>query len=114
MKNIICIVCPKGCHLSVDENNDFAITGNSCERGAIYGRKELTAPTRVLTSTVKIRGSIYSRCPVKTDDAISKELIKEAMELLNHVEVESPVRTGDIVVKDICGTPISFVATKNM
>jgi CxxC motif-containing protein len=68
----------------------------------------------VLTSTIKISGSPYRRCPVKTNDAIPKGLIKEAMELLNHVEVISPVRAGDIVVKDICGTKISFVATKNM
>ena len=32
-KEIICICCPKGCHLKVnaDENK---VSGNSCERGA--------------------------------------------------------------------------------
>ena len=38
MKELICIVCPKGCHLKVDENNDYKVSGNACERGAEYGK----------------------------------------------------------------------------
>ena len=54
MRELICITCPKGCHLKVDEENDYKVTGNGCPRGAIYGKKECTHPTRVVTSTVKI------------------------------------------------------------
>lgn len=114
MKELICIVCPKGCHLKVDENNDYSVTGNSCPRGVEYGKKELIAPTRVITSTVKVRGAIYSRCPVKTAAPIPKELIFDAMKLLNNVELESPVRVGDVVVENICGTGIAFVAARNL
>lgn len=114
MKELICIVCPKGCHLKVDENNDYSVTGNSCPRGVEYGKKELIAPTRVITSTVKVRGAIYSRCPVKTAAPIPKELIFDAMKLLNDVELESPVRVGDVVVENICGTGIAFVAARNL
>ena len=38
MTNLICITCPKGCHLTVDEENDYKVTGNACPRGAEYGR----------------------------------------------------------------------------
>lgn len=48
MTELICIVCPKGCHLKVDEQNDYAVTGNGCKRGEAYGKKELTNPTRVV------------------------------------------------------------------
>ena len=41
MKELICIVCPKGCHLKVDEENGCAVTGNGCPRGAEYGKNEL-------------------------------------------------------------------------
>ena len=41
MKELICIVCPKGCHLKVDEENGWAVSGNSCPKGAEYGRTEL-------------------------------------------------------------------------
>ena len=79
MKELICIVCPKGCHLKVDEEKDFAVTGNGCPRGAEYGKIELTHPTRVVTSTVRCVGGAHPRCPVKTDGAIPKGLIREAM-----------------------------------
>ena len=48
MKELICIVCPKGCHLKVDEENNYAVTGNACPRGAEYGAAELQHPVRVL------------------------------------------------------------------
>ena len=47
MKQLVCIGCPKGCNLTVDEENDYAVSGNSCEVGARYGKEELTNPTRV-------------------------------------------------------------------
>ena len=56
MKELICIVCPRGCHLKVDEEHGWAVSGNSCEKGAEYGKIELTNPTRVITSTVEVAG----------------------------------------------------------
>ena len=114
MTNLICIVCPKGCHLTVDEDNDFKVTGYSCERGVEYGKKEMTNPTRVITSTVKIKGGIHKRLPVKTDKDIPKGMIMDAMKLLDSVELTSPVHVGDVVVKDICGTGAAWVASRNM
>ena len=114
MKELICIVCPKGCHLKVDENDNYSVSGNDCPRGAEYGKKELTAPTRMITSTVKVHGGLYSRCPVKTAAPIPKGLIFEAMKLLENVELQAPVRVGDVVVEDICGTGIPFIAARNL
>ena len=73
MKELICIVCPKGCHLKVDETNDYKVTGNGCPRGEEYGKIELTHPTRVVTSTVQCSGGAHPRCPVKTSAPIPKE-----------------------------------------
>ena len=72
MANIICIVCPKGCRLTVDENT-LAVTGNGCPRGAEYGKNELTHPVRVVTSTVRVEGADICRCPVKTAGSVPKE-----------------------------------------
>ena len=66
MTELICIVCPKGCHLKVDEENGYAVTGNSCEKGAAYGKKELTNPTRVVTSTVRVEGGGFRSRPTGT------------------------------------------------
>lgn len=73
MTNLICITCPKGCHLTVDEENGYTVTGNCCPRGAEYGKNELLHPVRMITSTVKITGAALPRLPVKTDHALPKE-----------------------------------------
>ena len=62
MTNLICITCPKGCHLTVDEENDYKVTGNACPRGAEYGRNEMLHPVRVITSTVKIEVRTLRGC----------------------------------------------------
>lgn len=114
MKELICIVCPKGCHLKVDEEHDFTVTGNGCPRGADYGRVELTNPTRVITSTVRCAGGAHPRCPVKTNAPIPKGLIFQAMKTLDGVELKAPVHTGDVVVENVCGTGVSFVAARDL
>ena len=78
MKELICITCPKGCHLKVDEET-FAVTGNSCPRGAVYGANELRNPVRVVTSTVVVDGPAR-RLPVKTDRPIPKGKLFAAMD----------------------------------
>lgn len=112
MKNMICIVCPKGCHLTVSTENGFTVTGNACERGAEYACAELTAPVRTLTSTVCVNGGVYSRCPVKTDKPLPKGLIGEAMKLLDSVCLLAPVKRGDIVLEKILGTDVNIVTTR--
>ena len=114
MTNLIYIVCPKGCHLAVDEDNNYEVTGFGCARGVDYGKKELTNPTRVITSTVKIAGGIHKRLPVKTDKDIPKGMIQDAMKLLDSVELTAPVKVGDVVVPDICGTGAAWVASRDM
>ena len=64
MKELICIVCPSGCHITVGD--DGTVTGNTCKRGEAYARKEATHPTRVLTTTVRLESAVLRRLPVKT------------------------------------------------
>lgn len=112
MKEMICIVCPKGCHLQVDENGNT--TGNQCVRGAQYAKSELLHPTRVLTSTVRICNGLHPRLPVKTDCPIPKADVFRAMSLLEGIELNVPVSCGQVVLRDILGTGANFIATRNM
>ena len=114
MEKVICVVCPKGCRLTVCPEGDLTVTGHGCKRGEVYGKKEVTNPTRVITSTVKISGGLYPRCSVKTDRDIPKRMIMEAVSMLSDVVLEAPVHIGDVVVADVCGTGARFIATKNM
>lgn len=114
MKEMICILCPVGCHLSIDVENDYKVTGNSCPRGGVYGREELIAPKRVVTSTVRVLGGIHNMVPVKTDKSIPKELMFECMEILKDIKVKSPMNVGDIVVENILNTGSNIVITRDI
>ena len=114
MKELICIVCPNGCHLLVDEENGFQVTGNACPRGEEYGRNELLHPVRVLTGTVRVRGAELARCPVKTGGPIPKELLLEAAKALCTVDAAAPVRRGDVVLENVCSTGVNVVATRDI
>ena len=114
MTELICIGCPKGCHLKVDEENGYAVTGNSCPIGAEYGANELKNPTRVLTSTVRITGGLHDCLPVRTNKPIPKPLLLEAMAQLRNVEVKAPVKMGDVIVSNILNTGADVIATRNM
>ena len=134
MKEIICITCPKGCHLKVDEET-FAVTGNSCPRGAVYGANELRSPVRVVTSTVIVEDVGTSsarprtsdacpcspsgekpprRLPVKTDRPIPKGKMFEVMEEIAKVKVQAPVKVGDVLIPNVAGTDGNVVATKSL
>ena len=112
VKEIICITCPKGCHLQVDEET-LAVTGHSCPRGEAYGKAELLHPVRVVTSTVRLEGAAVPRLPVKTDRPLPKEKMFECMRLLDGVTVTAPVKVGQVLLPDILGTDVNIVATKS-
>ncbi len=113
MANIVCIVCPKGCRLTVDEQT-LEVTGNNCPRGAAYGKAELTSPTRVITSTVKVEKGDICRCPVRTKGAIPKGKMFDVMSALRKVTLVSPVKIGDVVIPNVCDTGIDVIATRNV
>lgn len=114
MIELVCIGCPKGCHLHVDENNDYEVTGYSCNIGKEYGKNELLNPTRVLTSTVKINKGIHNRLPVRSNKPLPKDKLLEASLSLKDVEVTSPIKKGEIIVKNILNTGVDIVSSRDM
>lgn len=113
MKELICITCPKGCHLTVDEQT-LSVTGNACPRGAEYARKELTNPTRVLTTTVRLEGGALARLPVKSSSDLPKPMLRQVVLALRDYTAHSPVRRGDVLIHDILGTGADIVATRSL
>ena len=111
MKSFICVVCPKGCRLSVDAET-AEVTGNSCEKGYIYAENEIRNPVRVLTGTVNITGALYPRLPVKTDRAVPKGMLSECMRIIRNTNVNAPVEINEILIRNIAGTEADLVAAK--
>lgn len=113
MKEVICIVCPKGCHLQVDETS-LNVTGNSCIRGIEYGINEVTNPTRMLTTTMKVISKEIKRVPVITSKEIPKSKLFEAMEVINKITIYPPIRLHQILIHSILGLDIDIIATRSI
>lgn len=115
-KELVCIRCPIGCMITVTNNPDgtLNITGNTCNRGAEYAGKELTDPTRIVTSTVRVRNGKQQVVSVKTREDIPKEKIMDCIEALKDVELEAPVSIGDVAAADVAGTGVDVIVTKNV
>ena len=114
MKKLVCIVCPKGCALSVDEDRDYAVSGAACKRGESYGRNEARNPLRILTSSVAVEGALYPRCPVKSGGPIPRELLRAAVEELRAVRLHAPVALGQRVIENVCGTGQAIITSRSM
>ena len=112
MKELTCIVCPRGCRLHVDD--DMNVTGNFCPRGAQYAISELTNPVRTITTSVRVINRPYTLVSVKTTNPIPKQKIFDVMKEIDKIAVEAPVRIGQIVKTNILGLDSDIVITKNI
>ena len=115
-RELICIGCPLGCMITVSMEGGevVSVTGNTCKRGDAYARKEVTNPTRIVTSTVAVAGGDHMMVSVKIQSDIPKGQIAACMDALRGVTVEAPVAIGDVIVKDVLGTGVDVVATRNV
>ena len=115
-RKLTCIGCPMGCPLTVVMNGKevVSVTGNICKRGDVYARKEVTDPTRIVTSTVRVSGGSIQMVSVKTKEDIPKDRIFECVRALKGIQIPAPVHIGDIVLKNVADTGVDIVATKNV
>jgi len=113
---LTCIGCPMGCQLTVtlDEDGNFvSVTGYTCKVGKDYAPNEIANPRRMVTSVLLVPGS-DTPLSVKTAQPISKGLIFECLKEIRKAKVTLPVRIGDVIVPNVCGTGIDVVATRNL
>ena len=115
-RELICIGCPMGCPVTVelDGGEIASVTGYTCKRGDVYARKEVTNPTRIVTSTVKVLGGTADMVSVKTRDDVPKGKIFECVQALKGVTIQAPVHIGDVVVANVAGTGVDIIATKGV
>ena len=114
VRELTCIVCPKGCPLKVEiENGEIQnVTGHTCPRGKQYAIDECTHPMRTITSTARTENGAV--VPVKTNTTVPKELMFDCMREINRAVVKLPAHIGDVLVENILGTGANVVVTANM
>lgn len=113
---ITCINCPMGCRMTValdDAGAVVSVTGNTCKRGDTYARQEVTAPVRMVTAVVRVAGSEMP-VSVKTREPIPKTQIPACMAALRALRLRAPIRSGETVLPDVCGTGVDVIATRDI
>lgn len=115
-RELTCIGCPLGCNVTVTlEAGEIShITGYTCQRGADYARKEVTHPTRIVTSTMAVEGGCAPVVSVKTKTDIPKDMIFQCVRDIKAASVKAPVHIGDVLLKDVAQTGVDVVATKSV
>lgn len=114
-KEIICTVCPRGCHIMVEGEGDqvISVADYGCKRGLEYASSEYAHPVRILTTTVKMSGIENDLLPVRSNKPVPKEKLFDCMEAIRAMEVKLPVARYDVIIPNICGTGVDIIATKS-
>ncbi|MEZ4730171.1 MAG: DUF1667 domain-containing protein [Caldilineaceae bacterium] len=113
----LCIGCPLGCRLEVDEAADghvVEVRGFSCKRGNEYAHQEHMAPQRTVTTTVRIEGGLHARLPVRTNRAVSKALVTAICRALRTVSVVAPIQRGTVILPNVLNSGVDVIATRSM
>lgn len=111
---LICINCPRGCTLQVEQQGEeINVSGNFCSKGIPYAKQEITDPQRVLTILMCPEGA-ERPLSVKTDRPVPKALLKECAKAVYSTHPKLPVKYGDVLIEDLCGTGAKVIATADM
>ena len=115
-KEIICTVCPRGCHIRVDGDGENVTTVEDygCKRGLEYASAEYAHPVRILTTTVKMEGVDNDLLPVRSSKPLPKEKLFACMEVIRGTTTPLPVKRYDVVIPNICDTGVDILATKTV
>ena len=106
-RNLTCIICPRGCALTAEITADgVAVTGNACPKGQEYAINECTNPVRTVTATVRVSNRYNTMASVKTVTPVAKDRMMEVMAILRNTKIEAPVKIGDVILTDVCGSDI--------
>lgn len=115
-RTMTCIVCPRGCKMTVEIENNTLIScmGNFCVRGKKYAESEIISPERTLTTTVKTNSHEVPYLPVKTSKPIPKDKLFEAMEIISKVSVSVPIKVGDNIIVDFINPGTNLIAGREI
>ncbi len=108
--NTICIMCPMGCPLSIEEKDGVVVvSGNTCKRGEMYGKEEYTHPKRCVTTLVKMQnGGVAS---VKTSCTVPKERIFDVVCFVGTLTCPDDAKIGDVIATDVLGLGADIIVT---
>ncbi|KLO21225.1 MULTISPECIES: DUF1667 domain-containing protein [unclassified Marinitoga] len=117
VKELTCVRCPLSCKVKIEYTKELKVlevSGNKCPRGREYAIQEISDPHRILVTSVKVKNGKYLLASVKTSEAIPLRLFNEAMKIIEKLEVEAPVKKGDIIINNFLNTKANLIITRSV
>ena len=104
MKELVCIVCPRGCTMKIEEKDGaYQVSGNFCKRGEKFAKTEMTEPMRPICTTVRT-----------SFEDIPKNKIFDVMKKINETTVTERISRGDKVIENVLGLGVDVIATSDI
>jgi CxxC motif-containing protein len=117
-KKIRCTVCPEGCFMMAEFEEDskkvIYVDGHNCKRGIKFAGDEIANPLRLLTTTINIDSKKNRRLAVRSNVPAPKEKIRQIIEAVKQKEIKAPVRAGDIIMANTLGTGVDIIASSTI
>ncbi|MGQ9626524.1 MAG: DUF1667 domain-containing protein [Anaerolineae bacterium] len=112
-KLFICVICPQGCHIRArfSEEEIVSLEGEGCRRAWEYVRQEQADPRRTLTTTVRVRGGVLPLLPVRSAEPLPKKALPLVLAKLRRLEVEAPVKKGQVIFQE---GEVKIIACRNI
>jgi len=109
-----CIQCPRGCRLTLGINAGVvtSLTGNGCDLGPAWAKREVEDPVRTLTTSVRVLRGKEELVSVRTSGPIPRRLLTEALSVAKELRIEAPVAVGRVIAENLAGSGVSLVATR--
>lgn len=113
----VCVICPNSCRLNVEvlADGSLDVDGFQCKRGLEYAKQEFLEPTRMLITTMRIKGGVLPVIPVRSNKEIPREKMLDAVKAVNENEAQAPVKMHDVLMDDLFGLEgIKVIASRDM
>jgi len=115
IREIICILCPMGCKISVEIDNEVINVANAgCKLGRDFSIQEVKAPMRDFFSTVRVKSGKIGVVSIRSTGPVPKSMLMPCAVEVAKVVLSAPVKLGDKILENILSLHVDIIATKNV
>ena len=114
-REMICIVCPNGCDMTVEmREGKVEVQGALCKRGRQYAEQEMINPMRTISTSVLVEDGEIPLVSVRVTKPVPKSRIFDIMKQIGTLRVSAPAHIGQVILGNVCGSDSDVIVTKNV
>lgn len=111
-----CPRCEKACSLQIDfqGNELLAVNGHRCPVGIEFAESLFGPPHKIVSVSVSVKGGVYPSVMARTARKIPPDKSMEVIREANRLVVEAPIRTGQVLARNVAGTGSELIAVRDV